>query len=131
MGWINSVHPTESHLPEVVMTTLVTTKSTDRKFPLMAIRYFASNVFVYTKTRNSGSRLRQKSLFLLVGKHPKPFEQTAPLVWLRGILPLSGYRPMLIFRSRLCSGDCGFSEGTGASPSKVSLSGFPACFRNL
>ena len=91
--------------------------------------YLASSVFVPTKPRNSGSRLRRKSLFLLVGKHPKPFEQTAPLVWLRGILPLSSYRPLLIFRSRLRSGNCGFSEGTGASPSKVSLSDCPACFR--
>ena len=95
----------------------------------MVIRYLASSAFVPTEARNSGSRLRQKPLFLLVGKHPKPFEQTAPLVWLRSILPLSGYRPLLIFRSRLRSGDCGFSEGTGASPSKVALSGLPACFR--
>lgn len=46
------------------------------------------------------------------------------------ILLLSGYRPLLIFRSRLRSGKCGFSNGTGAVPSKVSVSVRPACFRN-
>ena len=94
-----------------------------------AMHNFASSVFVPTKTRNSNSRRCRKSLFLLVGRYPKSSEQTAPLVWLRGILPLFGYRPLLIFRSRLRSGDCGFSEGTGAAPSKFS-SVRPACFRN-
>lgn len=68
--------------------------------------------------------------FCLLGQRPKPSEQTAPLVWLRGILPLSGYRPLLIFRSLFRSGDCGFPEGTGAAPAKFSPSALPACFRN-
>ena len=45
---------------------------------------WASSAFVYTKAPNSGSRRCRELLFLLVGKHPKPFEQTTTLVWLRG-----------------------------------------------
>ena len=63
----------------------------------MEFRYPASSVFVPTKPRNSGSRLRRKSLFLLVGKHPKPFEQTAPLVWLRGNSAAFGLPPTVDF----------------------------------
>ena len=105
-------------------------KSTVQNEPLTVVRYFASSVFVPTKTRNNGSRRCRKSLFLLVGRYPKPSEQTAPLVWLRGNSAASGYRPLLIFRSRPRSGDCGFSEGTGAAPAKFSSSALPACFRN-
>ena len=43
---------------------------------LGAIKIVASSVFVPTKTRTSGSQRCRKPLVLLVGKHPKPFEQT-------------------------------------------------------
>ena len=55
-----------------------------QKFPIT----FASSAFVYTKAPNSGSRRCREPLFLLVGKHPKPFEQTTALVWLRGFAAL-------------------------------------------
>ena len=57
----------------------------------------ASNVFVPTKTRNGNSRCYRKLPFLLVGKHPKPFEQTAPLVWLCGISAAVGPPPVVDF----------------------------------
>ena len=68
--------------------------------------------------------------FRLLGGIPNPLNR--PLRWsgCAAILPLRGYRPLLIFRSRLRSGNCGFSIGTEAAPSKFSSSVRPACFRN-
>ena len=40
----------------------------------------------------------RKPLFLLVGKHPKPFEQTASLVWLRGNSAVVGPTPVIVFQ---------------------------------
>ena len=40
-------------------------------------------VCIYKRSKRTSS-VAAGNPFLLVGKHPKPFEQTVPLVWLRG-----------------------------------------------
>ena len=65
------------------------------------MRYWASRAFVYTNAQNGLPALPPEIRFCLLGSIPNPLNR--PFRWsgCAAILPLFGYRPLLIFRSRL------------------------------